>query len=91
MYRSRGIHWLGSTLAVLVGGSAISLVSTAPVVAEPTDDPCELAMATFLCRVMPMAPELSGDVDLINQMARVDPNAPVLDRPPVGLCPSGCY
>lgn len=48
-------------VAVGVLGSQIAVA--VPSVADTADDPCGLAVS-FLCRFMPIAPDLDGDVDL---------------------------
>jgi hypothetical protein len=61
----------------------------APAGAVPGDNPCELAV-NFLCRFVPIAPDLEGDVDLTRQQ-QVDPNAPPPDSlPAVDPCAAGC-
>jgi hypothetical protein len=48
---------------VALGMLAAAFVVAAPAGADPSDDPCQLAV-TFLCRFVPMAPDLDHDVDL---------------------------
>ncbi len=63
---------------------------TSPSVARPTDNPSNLAVS-FLCRYVPMAPDLEGDIDLTKQQPADDPKAPAPDtRPPVDPCINGC-
>jgi hypothetical protein len=72
--------------AVAALGAAVFLA--APASAEPGDNPCELAI-TFLCRMVPVAPDLDHDVDLTQQ--QVDPNAPPPESlPVVDPCAAGC-
>jgi hypothetical protein len=51
---------------VALGLMTTALGVAAPASAEPGDDPCQLA-ATFLCRFVPMAPDLDHDIDLTQQ------------------------
>ena len=61
-----------------------------PATAEPGDNPCELAV-NFLCRFVPFAPDLEGDVDLTQQLSPPDPNAPPPESlPVVDPCAAGC-
>ncbi|MGH3644802.1 MAG: fibronectin-binding protein [Mycobacterium sp.] len=58
--------------------------------ADPGDDPCTLAVS-FLCRFVPMAPSLDGDVDLTKQQPPADPADPRTAAPPLtDICTSGC-
>jgi hypothetical protein len=71
--------------AVLTAG----LLLAAPATADPGDNPCELAI-TFLCRFVPIAPDLDHDIDLTQQQP-VDPNAPPPESlPVVDPCAAGC-
>jgi hypothetical protein len=71
--------------AALAGGVLLA----APATAEPGDNPCELAI-NFLCRFVPIAPDLDHDVDL-SQQQPVDPNAPPPESlPVVDPCAAGC-
>jgi hypothetical protein len=71
--------------AALAGG----LLLAAPASAEPGDNPCELAV-NFLCRFVPIAPDLEGDIDLTQQQP-ADPNAPPPESLPVApICAVGC-
>jgi hypothetical protein len=73
------------TCAVVVG-----LLMSAPAIADPSEDPCQLAVS-FLCKFVPVAPELDGDVDLTKQLPPVDPSvAPPDSRPPNDICAAGC-
>ncbi len=69
---------------------ATATVVAAPAGAQPGDDPCELAV-TFLCRFVPVAPDLDHDVDLTQQLPAADPNAPLPESlPPADPCAAGC-
>ena len=71
--------------AVLTAG----LLLAAPANADPGDNPCELAIS-FVCRFVPIAPDLDDDIDLTQQQA-VDPNAPPPESLPVAdPCAAGC-
>ena len=73
------------TCAVFVG-----FLLSAPEIADPSEHPCQLAV-TFLCRFVPIAPELDGDIDLTKQQPPADPAAPAPDTlPPVDVCANGC-
>jgi hypothetical protein len=75
-------------VAVGVLGAPIALA--VPSVANTTDDPCGLAVS-FLCRFMPIAPDLDGDVDLTTPLPSTDTAAPAPDSPPpADACASGC-
>jgi hypothetical protein len=66
------------------------LLLAAPATAEPGDNPCELAV-NFLCRLVLIAPDLEGDVDLTQQQPPLDPNAPPPESlPVVDPCAAGC-
>jgi len=72
--------------SVLMSQNAFAI----PSAADPSDDPCSLAV-TFFCRFVPMAPDLVGDVDLTKQLPPADPAAPAPDSlPPADLCARGC-
>jgi hypothetical protein len=62
------------TTMILFAGSSIAH-------ADQDDDPCSLAV-TFLCRFMPIAPELDGDVDLTQPQPGTGPVAPLPQPPP---------
>jgi hypothetical protein len=69
---------------------AAAVFFAAPANAEPGDNPCDLAV-TFLCKFVPIAPDLEGDVDLTQQLPPVDPNAPPPESlPPADPCAAGC-
>jgi hypothetical protein len=73
---------------VCVFGAQAALAS--PSVADPADDPCALEVS-FICRFVPIAPGLDGDVDLTKQQPPADPGAPTPDsRPPADICSAGC-
>jgi hypothetical protein len=74
--------------AVSALGAAVFLA--VPASAEPSDNPCQLAV-TFLCKFVPIAPDLEGDVDLTKDQPPADPNAPPPESlPPANPCASGC-
>jgi hypothetical protein len=75
-------------------GAAVALapgvLMAAPAAAEPGNNPCEFAVS-YLCRFVPIAPDLEGDVDLTQQQPPVDPNAPPPESlPVVDPCAAGC-
>ena len=76
---------------VIAAATALTagLLLAAPAGDEPGDNPCELAV-TFLCRFVPVAPDLDHDLDLTQQHP-VDPNAPPPDSlPAIDPCAAGC-
>jgi hypothetical protein len=73
-------------LAVLGAQAALTI----PAAADPSADPCPLAMV-LICRMVPVAPNLEGDVDLTKQQPPADPLAPAPDSlPPADNCARGC-
>ena len=75
-------------VVVFVLGAAVFLAVT--VSADPGDNPCQLAV-TFLCKFVPIAPDLEGDVDLTKDQPPADPNAPPPESlPVVNPCAAGC-
>lgn len=80
---------LKKAMLIATSATAAAIFFATPASAEPGDNPCELAV-TFLCRFVPIAPDLENDVDL-TQLQPVDPNAPPPDSLPVAdPCASGC-
>jgi hypothetical protein len=77
-------------MVVTAGVLGAQIALAVPSVADPTDDPCGLAVS-FFCRFVPIAPELDGDVDLTTQVPPADPAAPPPDSlPPGNVCAMGC-
>jgi hypothetical protein len=81
---------------VALGMLAAAFVAAAPAGADPADDPCQLAVS-FLCRFVPMAPELDHDVDLTQDPGALNgqpvPQLPAGEsapEPPVDPCLNGC-
>jgi hypothetical protein len=73
-------------LGLLAAQTAVAI----PAAADPSDDPCPLALF-FVCRMVPLAPNLDGDLDLTKQQPPADPNAPAPDSlPPADICARGC-
>jgi hypothetical protein len=87
MRETRAVAKLSIALAgLVVAGSVLS----APAFADPTEDPCGLAVS-FFCRFIPMAPELDGNVDLTTQLPPVEHSAnPPESLPPADFCATGC-
>ena len=80
---------LTRTLVAAVGALVAGVLFATPANAEP-DNPCDLAI-NFLCRFIPVAPDLDHDLDLTQQPPPADPNAPPPDSlPPADPCASGC-
>ncbi|WNG83558.1 fibronectin-binding protein [Mycobacterium sp. ITM-2016-00316] len=73
---------------VVAVGVAVAVVGAAPVHADPLDEPCALAVS-LLCRFMPIAPELEGDVDYTQQQTGAGILAPESAQP-VDPCAGGC-
>lgn len=75
---------------VVVSAVGAAVFLAGPASAEPGENPCDLAV-TFLCKFVPIAPDLEGDVDLTQQQPPVDPNAPLPETlPPLDPCSTGC-
>jgi hypothetical protein len=73
-----------------VSALAAAMLFAVPAAADPGDNPCQLAV-TFLCKFVPIAPDLEGDVDLTQQQPPADPNAPPPESLPVAdPCAGGC-
>jgi hypothetical protein len=79
------------TLIASMGAVGISTLLAVPASADPADDdPCGMAVS-FLCRFIPIAPGLDGDVDLTKQLPPADPAAPLPDSlPTADICSYGC-
>jgi hypothetical protein len=78
--------------AILVAAAAcgVAVSLAVPAVAQQDRPPCDLAL-TFICNVIPMAPELDHNVDLTDQQPPADPNAPNPEMlPPLDPCSAGC-
>jgi hypothetical protein len=76
---------IGAAVALAAG-----VILAAPAAAEPGDNPCGIAIS-YICRFVPIAPDLEGDVDLTQQQPPVDPNAPPPESlPVVDPCAAGC-
>jgi len=81
---------LKRTVIAAAGALVGCVLLAAPATAEPGDNPCELAINS-LCRFVPIAPDLEGDVDLTQQQPPLDPNAPPPESlPVVDPCAAGC-
>jgi hypothetical protein len=69
---------------------AAALMLAGPASAAPGDNPCQLAV-TFLFKLVPIAPDLEGDLDLTKDQRPTDPNAPPPESlPVVNPCAAGC-
>jgi hypothetical protein len=69
---------------------AASVALAVPAPAQQGPPQCDLALS-FICNMIPMAPELDHDVDLTQQLPPVDPNAPLPETlPPLDPCSAGC-
>jgi hypothetical protein len=77
-------------MIVTVGVLGAQITLAIPSLADPTDDPCGLAVS-FFCRFVPIAPDLDGDVDLTTQVPPADRAAPAPDTlPPADVCAHVC-
>jgi hypothetical protein len=75
---------------VAVGVLSSQIAVAVPSVADTADDPCGLAVP-YLCRFMPIAPDLDGDVDLTTPLPPTGDAAPAPHSPPpADVCTSGC-
>jgi hypothetical protein len=75
-------------IAMMIGLCA-SLALATPAGAQPGRPPCDLALS-FICNIIPTAPDLDHNVDLSTQVP-VDPNAPDPElQPPLDPCSAGC-
>jgi hypothetical protein len=80
---------LKTTVIAAAAALATGVFVAAPASADPGDNPCELAV-TFLCKFVPVAPDLDHDIDLTQQQP-VDPTAPPPESlPVVDPCAAGC-
>jgi hypothetical protein len=68
-----------------------ALLASAPQApAQVGPPPCELAL-TFLCNMLPVAPELDHNLDLTQHLPPADPNSPPPESLPViNPCAAGC-
>lgn len=82
----RSMRW--AWVIVVAGFLAAAVAMASPVRADPSADPCPLAVSV-LCRFVPIAPELDGDVDYTKQQPGSGPLAPESARP-ADPCAGGC-
>jgi hypothetical protein len=81
---------LKRTLIAAAAALAAGTLFTVPASAEPGDNPCEFTI-NYVCKFIPIAPDLKRDVDLTKDQALADPDAPQLDSlPVVDPCAGGC-
>jgi hypothetical protein len=81
---------LKKAMITAVSAVTAAMLFAVPASAEPGDNPCQLAV-TFLCKFVPIAPDLEGDVDLTKDQPPADPNAlPPESLPAVSPCAAGC-
>jgi hypothetical protein len=82
---------------IAIGMAAAVFGAAAPARADSPDDPCQLA-ASFLCRFLPMAPDLDHNIDLTKEPGLVNgqplPSTPAgtlpEHMPPADICLNGC-
>lgn len=80
------LKMLIATVVVFAAMAALSPTARA----QPAEPPCELALA-FLCRLVPTAPDLEGDVDLTNQQPGSDSGLLLPESAsPADPCVNGC-
>ncbi|MGU3500938.1 fibronectin-binding protein [Mycobacterium sp. C31M] len=78
----------GGVLAVVVAAGVVQLVP--PEGTDHAEDPCALAVS-LLCRFMPIAPDLEGDVDYTQQLPAGANTVLVPESvAPADPCASGC-
>jgi len=70
---------LKRTLIAAAAALAAGTLFTVPASAEPGDNPCEFTI-NYVCKFIPIAPDLKRDVDLTKDQPLADPDAPQLDR-----------
>lgn len=76
-------------LIVLAGLSIIGFAMPPTANADPSEDPCA-SVISILCRLVPIAPQLDGDIDLTTQQP-VDPAVLSKEwRTPTNICTAGC-
>ena len=81
---------LKRTLIAAAAALAAGTLFTVPASAEPGDNPCEFTI-NYVCKFIPIAPDLKRDVDLTKDQPLADPDAPQLDSLPViDHCAGGC-
>ena len=69
--------WIAAAAALAAG-----TLFAVPASAEPGDNPCEFTI-NYVCKFIPIAPDLEGDVDLTKDRPPANPNAPPPDSLPV--------
>jgi hypothetical protein len=90
---------LKKVVIVAIAPIAVALGVAVPASADPGDDPCQLAV-NFLCKFVPIAPDLDHDIDLTKNPADID-GQPLPQMPPAGdqdpenarpadICANGC-
>lgn len=80
-----------AVMAALATSLTVAVLSAPTTGAQPPGPPpCELALS-FLCHIIPMAPNLDHDVDLTQNEPPANPNAPLPEEmPPADPCAAGC-
>ena len=77
--------WIAAAAALAAG-----TLFAVPASAEPGDNPCEFTI-NYVCKFIPIAPDLERDIDLTKDQPPADPNAPPPDSlPVVDPCAAGC-
>ena len=78
-----------SALALILAALHALGAWSAPAHAEPSDDPCAATLVSIMCRFIPMAPDLSTDVDLTKDVPRV-PAEIAESQVSEDICSMGC-
>ena len=90
MRAKQGNPVLKRTLIAAAAALAAGTLFAVPASAEPGDNPCEFTI-NYVCKFIPIAPDLKRDVDLTKDQPLADPDAPQLDSlPVVDPCAGGC-
>jgi hypothetical protein len=77
------------TIFAVVAGVVVAVSPSDHAAADNSDGPCTLAVS-FLCRMVPMAPDLDHDMDLTTQLPSADANLPPADSSGPKVCGNGC-
>lgn len=80
------------TLFVTIVSALVSLPLSAPAAADNSGGPCTLRVS-FLCHLVPMAPDLDYDLDLTKQQPSGNPYEPSAADPGARTndCGGGCH
>ncbi len=73
------------TLALIIGGAAVAVVSAAPAAADPGMPNC--GQLSFVCNMIPTMPDLDHDIDMTRGQPAMPPAE---DLPPADVCAVAC-